>query len=80
MHGVAKVPFVRHSVQREGQSFPDQTARFHRRPCKNRGAAAVPQKDRTDDADGRRKGLKAITVGPGQTVHPSRSGTDGPVG
>lgn len=78
MHGEAKVPFVRHSVQREAQSFADQTSRLRRLSCKNRGSAAVPQQDGTGGARRRGKRPESLTFGVGQTHQSSRGGTHRP--
>lgn len=78
MHGEAKVPFVRHSVQRQGQSFADQTPRLGRLSCKNRGRSIVPQQDRTGGANWCGQPLEGLTLGAGQARHPSRDGTDRP--
>lgn len=78
MHGEAKVPFVRHSVQREAQSFADQTSRLRRLSCKNRGSAAVPQQDRTGGARRRGKRPESLTFGVGQPRQASRGGPHRP--
>lgn len=78
MHGEAKVPFVRHSVQREAQSFADQTSRLRRLSCKNRGSAAVPQQDGTGGARRRGKRPESLSFGVGQTRQSSRGGTHRP--
>lgn len=80
MHGEAKVPFVRHSVQREAQSFADQTSRLRRLSCKNWGRLAVPQEDRPGSARWRWKTLKGLTIGVAQTRHSSRGGPHRPSG
>jgi len=80
MHGEAKVPFVRHSVQREAQSLADQTARFRRLSCKNRGSAVVPQQDGTGGARRRWKLPEGLTIGVGETGQSPRGGTHRPAG
>lgn len=80
MEGAAKVPFVRHSVQRQRQSFLDQRQRLGRAPCKNRRSGVVPDQHRQGAARGRGQGLQNRLISGGQGGHPPGGGNDGPSG
>lgn len=80
MDGRAKAPFVRHSVQRQRQSFRDQRVRLSHASCKNRDILAVPDQHRPCAARGGGRRLQPSRVHVGKGRHPSRRGTDAPAG
>ena len=78
MEDAAKVPFMRHSVQRQRQSLLDQRRRPARRPCKNWRSPFVPDQHRHGAARGRRQGLQRGPVSVRQGGHAAGDGGDGP--
>ena len=80
MDGGTKVPFVRHSVQRQRQSLLDQRRRPARRPCKNRRSRIVPDQHRQGTACRRRQGLHYGPVGVRKARHAPGGRGDGPSG
>lgn len=73
-----KVPFVRHSVQRQRQSFLDKRPRLCDRPCKNRRSSVVPDQHRLRPPHGRRHSLQDCSVGVRERRNPPRGGHDRP--